>query len=153
MIKKLATLSLGFLVIAISLFGHQVQVEAAIPNITSGEAEIIALENLGVGEILQNRIGRYGGATVHQIRVEYMGQSFRIFVDMGGNIVRGLVGVTIPEAESIALEQIGGGIVSEVRFTIFQDADAYTVSIQNGARTSRVIIDSDTGEVLRIRIR
>ena len=152
MIKKLSVLSLSFLIIAImSVIGYQVQAEAATRNITSAEAEVIALENLGAGETLQNRTGRYHGVTVHQIRVEYMGQSFRVFVDMRGNIVRGLVGVTIPEAESIALGQTGGGTVSEVRFTIFQDVDAYTVSIQNGARTFRVIINSDTGEVLRIR--
>ena len=152
MIKKLSALSLSFLITAIIfVIGYQVQAEAAVRNITSVEAEVIALENLGAGEILQNRTGRYGGVSVHQIRVEYMGQSFRVFVDMSGNIVRGLVGVTIPEAESIALEQTGGGTVSEVRFTIYQSMDAYTVSIQNGTRTFRVIIDSDTGEVLRTR--
>ncbi|MCL1995940.1 MAG: PepSY domain-containing protein [Defluviitaleaceae bacterium] len=123
-----------------------VEVSAA-RNITSAQAEQIALHNLGVGEVIQNRIGMYHGIQVHQIRINYLGESFRIFVDMQGNIVRGNVGITILEAIDIATEQIGDENILRVRFTRFDGSDAYNILTDN----FRIIIDSATGEILRIR--
>ena len=138
----------GIVFAFIAIFSLSYPIEAApTRDITPAQAEQIALENLGAGEVIQNRIGRYQGVQVHQIRIDYTGERFRVFVDMHGNIIRGNVDITIPEAINIAMEQTGDANVSTIRFTKFDGADAYNITTEN----FRVIIDSATGEVLRIR--
>ena len=118
-------------------------------NVTFEMAAQIALDSLGAGTIVNNRTGLYHGTPVHQILVEHNGENFRIFVDFQGEIVRGLVSVGIPQAEQIAIAQLGGGEVVSNRLSFFDGIQVYRIEVNHNGSVWRVLIDTENGEVLR----
>ena len=120
-------------------------------SISPQAAEQIALDNFGAGSITRNRTGRYQGTPVHQIVLEHNGESFRVFVCFQGEVVRGLVSITIPQAEEIAIAEVGGGEALSTRLGFFDGVQVYRIEVDYNSSTHRVLIDTESGEVLRLQ--
>ncbi|MCL1935268.1 MAG: PepSY domain-containing protein [Defluviitaleaceae bacterium] len=139
------------LIAIIAIFSTNVNIFA---NISRQQAENIAIENLGAGEVTEFRNNRINGRPINNITVTYRGNDFRVWVDTDGNIIRGAVNITIPEIYTIIENEVtlnSNFVLEQIRFSVFEEKDVYNVTLVNNSRSTRVLIDVQTGQILRIR--
>jgi len=140
-------------------------------KISAERAEEIAIKRVGGGTIMEIDLERKNQQISYEVEIYHEGQKYEIKIDattgeitkfkdkplkkpsvksQTGSLVQ-VAKIKFAKAEEIAIKQVGGGTVKEIKLERKNQQTFYKVEITNNQQKYEIKIDAATGEILKFK--
>ena len=151
------------LICAVLMFGTMAAgqaIQSPGPQISFERAIEIAIERVGGGVVIEIELDRERGVLVYEVEIRHDMREHDIRIDANtGETIRHRHFAQVRQypdpqishvrAMEIAIERVGGGMVTELKLDRERGVLVYDVEIRHEMREHDVRIDANTGEIIR----